>query len=154
MTKYISYDNLVVNTDHLIEVPPHFDCKIHLDWIDLVRSFQHMVNFYVDGLAITVIINWFDAKRQYLNIPIIMPSDVIISKAYDKAYNESNTYFGCRLDVPYGFTEVKGKPNYFLDAIREFWSETGYSTDELDIYAILNWFDDIRRAVVDYQKEQ
>lgn len=44
-----------------------------------------------------------------------------------------------------GFSDEKGKPDYWLDAVKDFWVETGLPTDVTDLEIILNWFD-LRRA--------
>ncbi len=47
--------------------------------------------------------------------------------------------------TPEGFSEEKGDHNYFLDAIRDFWTECDMDTDTEEIRWIINWFDDRRR---------
>jgi len=42
--------------------------------------------------------------------------------------------------VPEGFSGKKGTDDYWLDAVRDYWNETGESTDEIDLRCILNWF--------------
>lgn len=45
---------------------------------------------------------------------------------------------------PDGFSENKGDDNYWLDAVREFWSKTGLDYDETELVWIVNWFDSKR----------
>ena len=43
-----------------------------------------------------------------------------------------------------GFSSKKGDANYFPDCVRDFWADTGLSTDISDLEVILNWFDSYR----------
>jgi hypothetical protein len=40
-----------------------------------------------------------------------------------------------------GFSNIKGDDNYWLDAVRDFWAETGLTTDSVELEEIVNWFD-------------
>ena len=39
----------------------------------------------------------------------------------------------------------KGDPDYWLDAVRDFWAETGFDTDSWELRVIVAWFDKRRR---------
>lgn len=55
-------------------------------------------------------------------------------------------YFGKRQSItPSGFSDQKEDPNYFLDAIREMWSDLEIDTDTEEVRWILNWFDERRK---------
>lgn len=43
--------------------------------------------------------------------------------------------------VPKGFSEEKDSPNYWGDAYKDFWAETGLDTDCCDLAIIVAWFD-------------
>lgn len=45
---------------------------------------------------------------------------------------------------PQGFSEEKGQPLYWLDAVRDFWALTGLDTDETELMWTLNYFDKAR----------
>lgn len=45
---------------------------------------------------------------------------------------------------PQGFSEEKGQPLYWLDAVRDFWATTGLDTDETELMWTLNYFDKAR----------
>jgi len=45
-----------------------------------------------------------------------------------------------------GFSQVKGDPNYWEDAVRDFWVETGLDTDEIELREIVKWFDERRKT--------
>ena len=45
---------------------------------------------------------------------------------------------------PKGFSYTKGDKNYWLDAVRDFWSVTGLDTDCVDLEKIVLFFDEIR----------
>ena len=45
---------------------------------------------------------------------------------------------------PQGFSEEKGQPLYWLDAVRDFWAKTGLDTDETELMWTLNYFDKAR----------
>lgn len=47
--------------------------------------------------------------------------------------------------TPEGFSKVKGEPNYWLDAVRDFWDECDMDTDEMELVWIVNWFDERRK---------
>ena len=47
-------------------------------------------------------------------------------------------------ECPQGFSQEKGQSMYWLDAVRDFWSNTGLDTDEMDLRLIVNYFDKIR----------
>jgi len=44
-----------------------------------------------------------------------------------------------------GLNGEKGDDDYFLDAVRAFWSETGFDTDCDELRIIVAWFDKRRR---------
>lgn len=46
---------------------------------------------------------------------------------------------------PVGLQGEKGSDYFWLDAVRDFWEETGLSIDSHDLLVIVNWFDK-RRA--------
>ena len=48
------------------------------------------------------------------------------------------------MSIPEGFSGEKGTDNYWLDAVRDYWNETGESTDEIDLRCIVNWFNNRR----------
>jgi len=58
---------------------------------------------------------------------------------------EDSEFFGCRLDTPERFSDEKGTPDYWQRAVNEFWASTNFDTDEFDLRAIVNWFDDYRQ---------
>lgn len=43
--------------------------------------------------------------------------------------------------TPDGFSAIKGEPNYWTDAVRDFWAETDLDTDSEELRWIVNWFD-------------
>lgn len=43
--------------------------------------------------------------------------------------------------TPNGFTLNKEDDNYWLNAVRDFWAETGLDTDSVELMWIVNWFD-------------
>jgi hypothetical protein len=43
--------------------------------------------------------------------------------------------------VPRGFSCQKNMPNYWDDAYKDFWGETGLDTDCCDLSIIVAWFD-------------
>jgi len=47
--------------------------------------------------------------------------------------------------TPNGFSDEKGAPNYWLDAVRDFWTDTDMDTDTEEVRWIVNWFN-ARRA--------
>ena len=47
--------------------------------------------------------------------------------------------------VPEGFTFNKGDKNYWGDAYKDFWTETGLDTDCTDLGIIVAWFDKRRK---------
>lgn len=47
--------------------------------------------------------------------------------------------------VPEGFSDEKENDNYWLNAVRDFWAETGLGTDEIELRWILNYFDERRK---------
>jgi len=60
---------------------------------------------------------------------------------------DDKAFSGCSLGTPIGFSEEKAVANDWLDAVREFWLETKLDTDEFEIRAIVNWFDEKRRML-------
>lgn len=52
---------------------------------------------------------------------------------------------------PEGFSDEKGTPNYWMDAVRDCWSECDVDTDEVDLRYILNWFDAKRKQLCQNQ---
>lgn len=44
------------------------------------------------------------------------------------------------VDTPAGFSDVKGEPRYWLDAVRNFWARTGLDTDDIELAVIVNYF--------------
>lgn len=50
-----------------------------------------------------------------------------------------------------GFSFKKGDANYFPDCVRDFWADTGLSTDISDLETIINWFDGYRERSVSGQ---
>lgn len=48
---------------------------------------------------------------------------------------------------PNGFSSVQGASDYWLDAVRDFWAETGLDTDDSDVHTIVAWFDKRRAAL-------
>jgi len=44
-----------------------------------------------------------------------------------------------------GFSQEKGAPDYWTDAVRDFWAETDLDTDSMELRVIVKWFD--RRRV-------
>lgn len=52
--------------------------------------------------------------------------------------NSANCY------PPKGFSDEKGMPNYWLDAVEEFWKESGLQIDCGDLGEIINFFDQKR----------
>jgi len=44
-------------------------------------------------------------------------------------------------DAPCGFSPTKGDPNYWLDTVRDMWTELGVDTDESDLLRIVNYVD-------------
>lgn len=51
-----------------------------------------------------------------------------------------------------GFSSKKGDANYFPDCVRDFWADTGLSTDISDLEVIINWFDSRREGADDFDK--
>lgn len=52
-----------------------------------------------------------------------------------------------------GMSQVKGNPSYWDDAVRDFWAETGESTDEVELRIIVKWFDERRKKLAAANKE-
>ena len=47
--------------------------------------------------------------------------------------------------TPDGFSDEKGAPNYWLDAVRDFWADADMDTDTEELRWIVNWFDARRK---------
>lgn len=56
-------------------------------------------------------------------------------------------YHNCRLDCPSGFSDEKDSENYWQSAVDELWGTTNFDTDEMDLRALVNWFDDYRNRL-------
>jgi hypothetical protein len=56
----------------------------------------------------------------------------------------------CNTNDPRGFSGEKGAPDYWLDAVREFWAETGLDTDSIELAVIVNWFDQKREQLAHF----
>ncbi len=50
-----------------------------------------------------------------------------------------------KIDRIDGFSEEKGSPTYWLDAVRDFWAEMDMDTDEIELRFIVKWFDERRK---------
>ena len=48
-----------------------------------------------------------------------------------------------------GLTGEKGSDDFFLDAVRSFWNETGLDTGSWELRVIVAWFDRRRRELCD-----
>jgi hypothetical protein len=56
-----------------------------------------------------------------------------------------------RLDddkAPDGFSDVKDSKNYWMEAVRDFWYDTGLDTDSMDLDTIVKWFDERRKETI------
>jgi hypothetical protein len=48
--------------------------------------------------------------------------------------------------IPFGFSDKKGDPDYWDEAYKDFWVETGLDTDSTDLAIIVTWFDKRRET--------